>query len=344
MNEANERYNSLLPEWSKKNKKELREYSAGSHHIAWWQCRNGHEWQARIYDRYRGAGCPYCAGKRPFVGETDLKTINPELAAEWHPTLNGSLRPEDVTSGSQKRVWWKCQYGHEWQASVKSRNAGNGCPYCSGRLPIVGETDLKTINPKLAEEWHTVLNGDLRPEDVTAGSQKSVWWKCQYGHEWRATVARRSAGKGCPVCNHMLPGKHDHNLAVDFPDVAAMWDYDKNENMPSDYLPHSNKYAWFICIKGHSWYATINSMTRLDRGTGCPYCAGKRVLPGETDLASRYPDIAKEWDFQSNKLLPSEVSPASGEYAWWLCPNGHRYHMRIANRIYNARRCPICHQ
>jgi hypothetical protein len=71
---------------------------------------------------------------------------------------------------SNHKVWWKCKKGHEWEASVSSRNRGNGCPYCSGKLVIIGETDLKSINPNLALEWNYEKNNGITPMDVMPGS------------------------------------------------------------------------------------------------------------------------------------------------------------------------------
>jgi hypothetical protein len=59
-----------------------------------------------------------------------LQTVNPELAKQWHPTKNGGLTPNDVTKGSNKKVWWYCENGHEWEASIANRTKGNGCPNC----------------------------------------------------------------------------------------------------------------------------------------------------------------------------------------------------------------------
>jgi hypothetical protein len=102
----------------------------------WWFCKQGHEYEAAVYNRARGRGCPYCAGKMT----TSLKIHNPLLAGEWHPTRNGSLTPEAIKPGSNRKVWWKCKEGHEWQAIVNMRNRGNGCPYCHrrGRKPADG--------------------------------------------------------------------------------------------------------------------------------------------------------------------------------------------------------------
>ena len=62
----------------------------------------------------------------------NLLVLNPALAAQWHPTKNGALKPEAVTVNSGKKVWWQCPKGddHEWDAVINSRTGGNGCPYC----------------------------------------------------------------------------------------------------------------------------------------------------------------------------------------------------------------------
>ena len=59
-----------------------------------------------------------------------MKTVNPTLAKEWNYEKNNGLTPEDVMPNSNKKVWWKCIQGHEWQAMVINRNKGRGCPYC----------------------------------------------------------------------------------------------------------------------------------------------------------------------------------------------------------------------
>jgi len=46
---------------------------------------------------------------------------NHELATEWHHFNNGDLKPQDVTLGSLKMVWWQCKRGHEWEARIYSR-------------------------------------------------------------------------------------------------------------------------------------------------------------------------------------------------------------------------------
>ena len=88
-----------------------------------------------IANRVAGNRCPYCANQKVLAGYNDLATTNPELLEEWDYEKNGSFLPNDFTQSSNKKVWWKCNLGHEWLAAINSRNAGNGCPYCAKMKP-----------------------------------------------------------------------------------------------------------------------------------------------------------------------------------------------------------------
>ena len=112
------------------------------------------------------------------------------------------LTPDDVTNGSHKKVWWRCEKGHSWQAAVKSRTLGAGCPVCTGRLLVPGVNDFATIHPELAAQWHPTKNGALRPSDVMPRTQRKVWWQCSEGHVWQAAIYSRAGSQhcGCPVC------------------------------------------------------------------------------------------------------------------------------------------------
>ena len=55
---------------------------------------------------------------------------------QWHPTLNGNLTPQMVTTGSHRMIWWQCPQGHVWKAAIHSRAGPQkcGCPVCAGRV------------------------------------------------------------------------------------------------------------------------------------------------------------------------------------------------------------------
>ncbi|MCD8017507.1 MAG: zinc-ribbon domain-containing protein [Oscillospiraceae bacterium] len=177
---------------------------SGAHRKVWWQCEKGHEWRSSVSSRTgSGAGCPYCAGKLVITGETDLATLFPKTAAEWHTERNGTQTPQTVSANSNRKVWWICPQGHEYQAAVASRTThGSGCPYCAGRRLLTGFNDLGTVEPKVAEQWHPTLNGNLTPQMVTSGMHRKVWWQCSEGHVWKAAIYSRTGAQkcGCPVC------------------------------------------------------------------------------------------------------------------------------------------------
>lgn len=115
----------LAKEWHPTKNDKLTPYhvSLRSGKKVWWKCPKGddHEWQAIIRNRQgRGDGCTICSNHKVVLSNC-LATIYPELAKDWHPTKNGSLTPMDVTSGSNKTVWWLNHVGHEFEAKICDR-------------------------------------------------------------------------------------------------------------------------------------------------------------------------------------------------------------------------------
>jgi hypothetical protein len=132
----------------------------------------------------------------------NLYVLRPDLAKEWHPTKNGGVGPRDVTPGSRKKAWWLCDKGHWWMASVRDRVRGMKCTFCR---ELKGQDDQRMVDtrPELLREWHPSRNPNLRARDVFTNHPDKVWWICELGHEWEATVRLRLTGKGCPVCNNL---------------------------------------------------------------------------------------------------------------------------------------------
>jgi len=172
----------------------------------WWLCPNGHEWKAAINSRTRGTGCPTCAGvqRSKRLGQ-DFAIAFPDLLNEWNIEKNHPKGPEDFTPRSNSKVWWKCEKGHSWQATIvnRTRDISKGsCPYCSNRK-LCDDNSLAQVRPDIAQDWHPQKNGTLTPKDVIAGGGKRVWWACKHGHEWKTTVGLRvNAGTGCPKCSN----------------------------------------------------------------------------------------------------------------------------------------------
>jgi hypothetical protein len=202
--------------------------------------------------------------------------MNPELAGEWHPTKNAPLTPNDITDGSEKKVWWLCWKGHEWQAHISIRNrVGSGCPYCA-RKKACKDNCLQTDNPKLAREWHPTKNAPLTSKDVISGSDKQAWWMCRRGHEWQATILSRKQGSGCPYCSGRRATR-EMCLATVSPVLAEEWHPTKNSwRSPDNVAPCSRRQVWWKCKMGHEWREPV--IDRYKRG-GCPVCVLKRKAP-----------------------------------------------------------------
>lgn len=269
------------------------------------------------------------------------------LLAHWHPQRNGELTPSDVSHGSNRLIWWRCEKGHEWQAKIcEVARYRDGCPVCAGKTVLRGYNDLKTLHPRIAAEWNKEKNGGLTPEEVTPGCNKKVWWRCEKGHEWEAPVKDRTVlGSNCPYCANKLIIAGVNDLASRYPALAAQWDREKNGDLlPEQVAPGSNRKVWWRCAEGHEWQAFIRSRTGQD--SGCPYCSGKKVLPGFNDLATVYPTIANQWHPTLNgELKPTDVVPGCNKRIWWICEEGHIWKTKINYRTAKRKRtgCPVCY-
>ena len=128
--------------------------------------------------------------KRQTLREYCIENGRLELLCQWHPAKNGDHTPSNVPVGSSRKFWWMDELGHEWEQSLYNRCARcSGCPICAGRVVLPGFNDLASKNPRLAAQWHPTKNGTLTPQEVRPGSSRKVWWLCEKGHEWQATIA-----------------------------------------------------------------------------------------------------------------------------------------------------------
>ena len=183
----------LADEWSSKNDPlKPTMVTIGSHKKVIWQDKYGHEWTATVRSRaISGTGCPYCSHNKILVGFNDLASQRPEIASEWSER-NYPLKPDMVTVFANRKVWWRCSKGHEWNTLISTRSGGSGCPYCSGQILLQGFNDFATTHPQLAKEWSD-RNLPLMPDMVNEKSRRNVWWKCkECGYEWQSVVYNQS--------------------------------------------------------------------------------------------------------------------------------------------------------
>ena len=276
-----------------------------------------------------------------------LIDADPGLQVQWNIERNGPI-PEKITINSHKKVWWRCEYGHEWEAVIGNRTKGvSNCPYCSNRKVGYGN-DLASTHPELIKELHPAKN-TVTPSTITYGSKTKLWWLCPNGHSFQTTAQLRLRGRGCPYCLNRKLGQ-GNDLQTQHPELALEWVTEKNGFPPSEQISGGIKFqAWWKCFTcGHEWQRDVKG--RVD-GAGCPICRQQHARENRINnhvkrfgsLAEHYPVLVKEWHQTRNKRPPSEYSPGSGQAVWWLCPRGHSYRMSIKSRTKKyAYGCPKC--
>ena len=129
--------------------------------------------------------------------------------------------------------------------------------------------------PEISAEWLTEKN-HISIEQITAGSQHKVWWECSTcSHHWKASVANRCHGTGCPKCS----GRHGTPLLKKAPHLAKEWIKEKN-NKPIEEITSGSGYkAWWQCKTcSHQWQAHVQARVK---GNGCRPCgnASKKKQP-----------------------------------------------------------------
>ena len=217
--------------------------------------------------------------KKSFLDDYSL------LKSEWDYAKNEEMKiyPENLSFGSNKKVFWKCETGnpcHVWEACICKRTGKNprGCPFCSNKkICPCGCNSLYSSNPELIGQWDEEKNGDMKL--YAPSSNKKVFWKCETGnpcHVWEASINNRTGKKRncCPFCSgHKICPCGCNSLYASNPELIGQWDEEKNGSMKL-YAPSSNKKVFWKCETGnpcHVWEATVASRTGKKQN-GCPFC------------------------------------------------------------------------
>lgn len=176
--------------------------TAGSSKIKPWKCtepRCQYRWSVSVDNRaLQGTRCPACANKVVVAGYNDIATTHPDIAAQ----AMGQWKPSEYTYGSDFMGRWQCpepECLRQWNDSISHRTIeGRGCPDCS-LLKNDGSNSLLRVDPYLAEEaW------GWNPRFVSAKARMRLHWRCRKPdcrYIWRADVAARAYGSGCPQCS-----------------------------------------------------------------------------------------------------------------------------------------------
>ena len=196
-----------------------------------------------------------------------LSVTHPELAKQ---VLNEN--PKLIFSGNRRKIAWRCDLGHTWEARIDIRASANtGCPVCSGHKIVIGYNDLMHTHPELASE---AFGWD--PTGVVAGSHKVLEWQCSRGHKYKSKVSNRAGlNRGCSICSNKKVLEGFNDLATTHPEIAREA-YGWN---PNTVTAGSGKIVKWICSSNHKWKAEIAQRALI--GNGCPSCSGSGFDPNK---------------------------------------------------------------
>ena len=195
-----ETHPELAKQWHPTKNGDLtsQDVTAGSGKKVWWKCPTcGYEWKTSVANR-RSSNCPACNKGVVNRGFNDLATTHPDLSKQWHPTKNGDLTPQDVVSGSHRKVWWKCpDCGYEWEASIANRSRGRGCPRhrleklgASRRKPVVCIESGKVFRSCGAAAESCGRNSASMIQGCVTGKFSTA-----YGYHWRYATEEEIAAQ-----------------------------------------------------------------------------------------------------------------------------------------------------
>lgn len=329
----------IKSEWDElKNGISFLDVKLSSSKKAWWKCKHGHSWEAKIYSR-KVSGCPYCSGRFP-TKERNLLILDPEVAKEWHPTKNFPLTPDKISYGSGKKVWWMCKNSHEWEAVVSSRTykrVKNGCPLCSkgngvSKIELRIYAELKTLFDSVehgvkifGKEWDIIL-----PRNKIAIEFDGHHW-----HKGRETFDHNKTdfitNKGFLVIrirqaplnritqNDILVGQRESDLAIIHKLVEKLEEITKKSFL---------EYKKANVFKNENEYLNLLSdISFPDKGKS---------------LGEVYPKSIEIWDYTKNgKLTPYKVCSGSHQKIWCKCIRGHSWE-NTASNIRRGEYCPYC--
>lgn len=281
----------------------------------WWTCPEGHEFLKSPRETVRTRGiCSEC---------NSLAFKFPELRNLYHS--DNEVPFEELSYGSNKKVRWICEEGHEYIQSPNDKSGkGLGCPFCSGRY-ATKENNLLRAYPEIAKEFDTEKS-EITPDQVTPKSNRNMWWKCKEGHNYKTSPAKKTREDlpyGCPFCSgYQIDSSNSFGHL--FPELAKEFQAAANGVDPYKVPTGRSKvYEWKCSKAGHIFQATIADRTR--RGDGCPYCSGRYATPQNNFAVIRPEDATHFHPTKNGKVTPFDITPYSNKRIHWICENFHEW-------------------
>lgn len=306
----------------------------------WWHCPNGHDYEATPNKRTSGGGCPYCSNQRLGYGNS-LADRFPEIANEWHPTKNEQLAPNQVVFGSNRKIWWQCARGHEWQTQINSRTRDKtGCPKCRpqvSKLELRIFAELQPIFGKIERQkklWRKEFDLVIEPIKVCVEVDGYPWHEKKVEYDLlKLELCRKHGYQLFRVRDKRLPALDGHTITYAESSRHSQFHVVRSlaqlisKIVPMDKASH-DKIAAYVDMSSWQNEAVYQKILAELPGPGI-----------DRSISATHPRLQTEWHPTKNgALTPEMVSAGSGETVWWQCARGHEW----ATPVYAKKKCPYC--
>ena len=340
------KYPDIANMWSTQNKLSADQVLPNVNY-ALWTCPTCHgDYSARIIEVVNGeTNCPYCNNRKLLPGFNSLADKYPDIAKMWSKRNRFSA---DQVLPNINIATWTCPtcHGNYSARIIDVINGEVDCPYCNDRKVLPGFNSLAVKHPDIAKMWSK--QNWLSADQVLPNTNMATW-TCPTCHgDYSARIIEVINGEAeCPYCNNKKLLSGFNSLADKYPDIVNLWS-DQNELSPNQVLPNTTIATWTCPTCRENYPARIIDV--INGVADCPYCSGRKALPGKTSFAALHPDLMEDWDFIANYCLvnPDEILDTYSQKVWWNCKRSseHKYPLSPADKVFYQKRhresCPYC--
>ena len=337
----------LLKEFhpTKNGDKKPEDFTYGSGIKLWWLCDKGHEFQNSPNQRTsRNNQCPYCSGKR-VSKENNLEVLYPEISKEWDYEKNGDLKPNQVTSKTMKKVWWKCKLEHSWYCRVQDRTQKKSqCPKCSNKS---SQSEIRIFSEFLhlfPNSIHRHRIGETEYDIYIPSFKIGIEFDGRYFHKKREVTDKKkykfSKRMGITLIrirekplekisenDILIP----HRRTLLKKDVDSILHQIRNLILFETYPPN--------LISNYLNQKEFQNEEHFEQ-----YSKQLPIPVLEKSFLKTHPQFEKFWDYEKNyPLRPEHFTYGSMRHVWWKCSRGHSYKRPIQSKGLSNNRCPVCY-
>lgn len=354
-------------DWQANNNEGLEpsQLSSGSNKKANWICNKGHKWKSTIHGRnFEGYGCPYCSNQKILPGYNDLATTHPELLQDWDYQKN-TLKPSEVTARSNRKVWWKCTKGHEYQAKACGRSVlHNGCAKCkAGNQTSFPEQAIfyyiKQIFPDAINRYRDIFDNGMELDIFIPSKNIAIEYDGSFYHKKDRSLKREKIKYN--ICR-----QHQIKLIrICAKDNADVFNFTSDYTYTEPTLDNSDntqgldkiiKELLYMLESDFGWnprkqHIQYNNIPIRKISVDVNIARDRYKINAyrenttfKESLAQVRPDLAAEWDYKKNQGLTPKMFPVgSHEEVWWICKKcGASYPKIIRTRSRLKTTCPHC--